>query len=153
VYLELLTALEQSWLGHTARHSAWLFTIDNVLHVLGAALVVGAIAVFDIKLIRDPAGAPDVGRVALPLAALGLAIQIPTGIVLLAVEARALGTNPAFYVKMAFIALGIANLAFFHLKYGWVGGRSLPESARAHGAVSLVAWVMVLLAGRMIAYI
>jgi hypothetical protein len=28
-----------------------------------------------------------------------------------------------------------------------------PESARVHGAVSLVAWVMVLIAGRMIAYL
>ena len=153
MYLELLTALEQSWLGHLGRHSAWLFTIDNVLHVLGAALVVGSIAVFDIKLIRDPANAPDVGRVALPLAALGLAIQIPTGIVLLAVEAKSLGVNPAFYVKMAFIALGIANLAFFHVKYGWLGGGALPESARVHGVVSLLAWVMVLIAGRMIAYL
>ncbi len=153
MYLDLLAALEASWLGHTARHSAWFFTIANVLHVLGAALVVGSIAVFDIKLIGNAAAAPVVGRAALPLAALGLAIQTPTGIVLLAVEAKSLGVNPAFYVKMAFIALGLANIALFHARYGWLGGGVLPDSARIYGLVSLVAWVMVLLAGRMIAYL
>ena len=153
MYLDLLGALEASWLGHAARHSAWLFTIANVLHVLGAALVVGAIAVFDLKLIGNAAAAPAVGRAALPLAALGLAIQIPTGVVLLAVEAKSIGVNPAFSVKMAFIVLGLANIAFFHARYGWLGRGALPESARIHGLVSLVAWVMVLLAGRMIAYL
>ena len=46
-------------------------------------------------------GAAAVGRIAIPLAAAGLAIQIPTGLVLLAVEATKLGVNPAFYAKIA----------------------------------------------------
>ncbi len=35
-YAEWLHALEHSGLGHVARHSAWTFTIANVLHVIGA---------------------------------------------------------------------------------------------------------------------
>ena len=41
MYLDLLAALEGSWLGHAGRHSAWLYTAANLLHVLGAAFVVG----------------------------------------------------------------------------------------------------------------
>ena len=108
MYLDLLAALEGSWLGHVGRHSAWLYTAANLLHVLGAAFVVGGIAVFDLKVLAEHGKhAWQVGRYAIPLAATGLALQIPTGVLLLAVEARALGMNPAFYVKLAFIALGL----------------------------------------------
>ena len=154
-YLEALAALEQSGLGHAARHSEWLFLVVNVLHVLGAALVVGGIAVFDLKVLTDEGlDAPAVGRVAIPLAATGVALQAPTGLTLLAVEATKLGINPAFYAKMAFLALGLVNVALFHARFGSATrGESLPPSARAYALVSLVAWVLVLVAGRTIAYL
>ncbi len=155
LYVEALGALEHSSLGHAARHSSWLFTLANLLHVLGAAFVVGGIAVFDLKLIRDGGiEAVEVGRIAIPLAATGLAVQIPTGVVLLAVEATKLGVNPAFYAKLIFIVVGLINLALFHARFGSaMAGGDLPESARFYGAISLAAWVMALLAGRMIAYL
>lgn len=96
----------------------------------------------------------QVGRYAIPLAAIGLALQIPTGTLLLAVEARALGINPAFYVKIAFIALGLVNVALFHIRFGTaLRTGALPPEARAYAIVSLVAWIVTLLAGRMIAYL
>jgi hypothetical protein len=155
MYLDLLTALESSWLGHTGRHSAWLYMIANLLHVLGAAFVVGGIAVFDLKVLAERGKhAWQVGRYAIPLAAVGLALQIPTGTLLLSVEARALGVNPAFYVKLVFIALGLVNVALFHLRFGTaLRTGALPPEARAYALVSLVAWIIALLAGRMIAYL
>jgi hypothetical protein len=155
MYLDLLNDLEGSWLGHMARHSVWTFMVANVLHVLGAALLVGSIAVFDVKVLaeRGP-GAWQVGRYAIPLAAAGLALQVPTGVILLAAEARALGQNPAFYAKLAFIALGLANVALFHARFGTaLRAGSLPAGARFCAAGSLVAWVLTLVAGRMIAYL
>ena len=154
-YLDALAALEQSWLGHVGRHSSWAFTIANVLHVLGAAFVVGSIAVFDLKVLRDRGrGAGTVGRIAIPLAAVGLAIQIPTGLLLLAVEATKLGINPAFYAKLAFIAVGLVNLAVLHARFG-SGMREddLPSGLYGFAIVSLAAWILALIAGRMIAYL
>jgi hypothetical protein len=128
--------------------------IVNVLHVLGAALVVGGIAVFDLNVLLDRKDAAATGRIAIPLAALGVLIQVPTGVTLLAVEARALGVNPAFYAKMAFIALGLVNVAVFHARFGSaMGNLPLPPSARPFAMVSLAAWVLALIAGRMIAYL
>ena len=155
MYAEWLAWLEASRLGEVARNSAWLFLIVNVLHVLGAAFVVGGIAVFDLKvLLQRSQGAAETGRMAIPLAALGLLIQVPTGVTLLAVEARALGVNPAFYAKMVFIALGLVNVAAFHARFGSAMGQGpLPPSARPFAAVSLAAWVLTLIAGRTIAYL
>ena len=155
VYGEWLHALEQSGLGHVARHSAWTFTVANVLHVLGAALVVGGIAVFDAALIGrrfDDAG--RIGRIAIPIAAGGLALQIPTGLVLLAAEATRLGVNPAFYAKLLFIAVGLINVAIFHARYGRkLRGGTMHRGGRAAAVVSLAAWILTLGAGRMIAYL
>ena len=155
MYLDFLATLESSWLGHTGRHSAWLYMTANLLHVLGAAFVVGGIAVFDLKVLAEHGKhAWQVGRYAIPLAAAGLALQIPTGTLLLAVEARALGVNPAFYVKLAFIALGLINVALFHARFGRaLRTGTLPPEARVYALVSLMAWIVVLLAGRMIAYL
>ena len=155
VYAEWLHALEQSGLGHWARHSAWGFTLANVLHVLGAALVLGGIAVFDLKVLAHGGkGAAETGRVAIPLAAAGLLLQVPTGLVLLAAEASALGQNPAFYAKLALISLGLLNVALFHTRFGAaLGDGAVPPSARPYAAVSLASWAAVLAAGRLIAYL
>lgn len=155
MYSELLALLEASWLGHVGRHSAWLYTMANLVHVLGAAFLVGGIAVFDLKVLAEHGkNAQQVGRYAIPLAALGLALQVPTGLILLAVEARALGINPAFYVKTAFIVLGLVNVILFHARFNSaLRAGALPPEAHAYALVSLIAWIMALLAGRMIAYL
>ena len=84
--------------------------LANVLHVLGAALVVGAIAVFDMR--RPDDRYPEATRsepFAIPVAAPDSHCRFPTGLLLLAAEATKLGINPAFYAKMAFIAIGLAQ--------------------------------------------
>jgi hypothetical protein len=154
MYAEWLAWLEASGLGQLARNSASLFLVVNVLHVLGAAFVVGGIAVFDLNVLLGRGEAAETGRIAIPLAAAGLLIQVPTGMTLLAVEARSLGVNPAFYAKMAFMALGLVNLAVFHARFGnAMKQASLPSSARPLAAISLAAWVLTLIAGRTIAYL
>jgi hypothetical protein len=150
-----LAALEHSSLGHLARHSVWTYTVSNVLHVLGAALLVGAIAVFDMTLVLNRLKeAAVIGRIAIPLAATGLMLQVPTGLVLLAPEATALGINPAFFAKVVFIAVGLINVAVFHLRFGAdLRAGTLVPKARGLAYISLVAWLLTLTAGRMIAYL
>ena len=102
MYGEYLALLEASALGQTARSSVWLYPLANLLHVLGAALLVGAIAVFDVLILRGRLlEAVGAARVALPIAAIGLLLQALSGPVLLAAEATALGRNPVFLAKSA----------------------------------------------------
>lgn len=155
MYLAALAWLEASALGEAARGAGKGYAIVNTLHVLGAALVVGGIAVFDgLVLLRRGADAVGAGAVAIPLAGLGLVLQVTTGVALFSADARALGVNPAFLAKLGLIALGLANLALLHARFGpgWRGGFPAAQ-ARPYAAVSLAAWVLALAAGRMIAYV
>jgi hypothetical protein len=71
--------------------------------------------------------------------------------VLFSAEATAIGRNPVFLAKMAFILIALANLAIYHLA-ARRDRLAIPPSARVHAGVSLAVWVSVLLAGRSIAY-
>jgi hypothetical protein len=150
----LMTALEQSSLGAAARGSAWLYPLANLGHVLGAALLVGAIATFDIQVLRRAPNAGVIARAVTPVAGFGLTLQVASGFVLLAADAMPVVVNPAFQFKMAMFALGLINIAVFRWRFGGGLKANAPlDGARGLAAVSLVSWLLVLLAGRFIAYL
>jgi len=150
----LLHAYEMSALGVAARGTVWLYPLANLLHVLGAALLVGGIASFDIAVLRRSRAVAAFAAIVLPIAAAGLALQLVTGLVLFAAEATTLALNLAFQVKMAILLVGLVNLAAFHWRFnGAIGEGFVPQGARRFAVVSLAAWVVVLLAGRGIAYL
>ncbi len=153
-FADAMTALEQSALGQAARSSGWLYPTANVIHVLGAALLVGAIATFDIHVLRRAAGANVVLRTVVPIAVVGLGAQFVSGFVLLAADAMPIATNPAFQFKMAMLGIGLLNVALFRWQFRGALKKDAPLSgARTLAAVSLASWVLVLLAGRFIAYL
>jgi hypothetical protein len=152
--IEWMLSLEQSGLGRSARSAVWLYPSANLLHVLGAALLLGSIATFDVAVLRRMAVATALAGVAIPIAALGLGLQFVSGAVLLSAEASALVRNPAFQLKMAMLLIGLVNVAVFHALFGrgrMRGGGV--ERARPFAALSLAVWTAVLLAGRAIAYL
>jgi hypothetical protein len=150
----VMKALEQSSLGAAARGSGWLYPLANLSHVLGAALLVGAIATFDIQVLRRARSAGVIARAVTPVAAFGLALQVASGIVLLAADAMPVVVNPAFQFKMAMFALGLVNVVVFRWRFGGRLKTEAPlDGATGLAAVSLASWVLVLLAGRFIAYL
>jgi hypothetical protein len=154
MYAALLADLEASGFASLARSSAWLYPIANLAHVLGAALLVGAIAVFDVLMLRERAQlAASIAATALTVAALGLLLQLGSGSILLAAEATALGRNPAFIAKMVLVAVGLVNIAFFHWRWRSLRDGLPPAGGRLQAGVSLSVWVSVLLLGRLIAYV
>src|SRR5437016_8739209 len=150
----VMMAFEHSGLGHAARSTGWLYPLANLVHVLGAALVIGAIATFDIQVLRGPREAPTVSHTAIPIAIAGLVLQAVSGVVLLSAEASTLVRNPGFQFKMAMLIFALANVAVFHWRFGRAlkTGAAL-DGAQAFAAVSLASWILVLLAGRSIAYL
>lgn len=153
MYEDALALIEASGLARQARASTWLYPAANLAHVLGAALLVGAIAVFDVLLLRRRfADAAAAARAALPLAAIGIVLLLASGAVLFSAEATAVGRNPVFLVKLALIAAGLINLTLYHALSPHRDAGGFPPGARLHAGVSLAVWVSVLLAGRSIAY-
>lgn len=150
----LAATLEGSALGHLARSSIWLYPLANLLHVLGAALMVGSIVTFDLAVLRKAAAAKAIVRAGMPVAAFGLALQVVTGIVLFSAEASHLVRNPMFVAKLAVIGLGLLNITWFHLIFASSYGRGQSlAGARPYALVSLLAWTIALLLGRAIAYV
>lgn len=154
-----LQAIEASALAQLLRSSLWLYPAVETLHILGMAVLVGAIAVFDLRLVLAPpaaAGAPAElaawGRTVLPVARAGFALALPMGLLLFAVEATAYAANPAFRLKLVLLVLALANVALFHALAARLRPPS-PGAIRVLAAASLLLWTGVLVCGRLIAYL
>ena len=150
--------LEASALGAASRESLWLYPLASVAHILGLALLVGAIVAFDLRLLGvAPAVRPRAaGRLLLPLARLGFVVQLASGIVVLAADATHLAVNEVFQLKLALILGALLNIALFHLVAGRDLRRIEPAPApvlRVLAAVSLILWVGVAALGRYVAYV
>ncbi|EKV30056.1 putative membrane protein [Caenispirillum salinarum AK4] len=149
----VLAALEASGIATHLRFSRWTYPAVNAGHVLGLALLVGAVVPLDLKLLGLwPAVARrDVERLLAPVAAVGLATAIVTGLLLFSVQARDYASLGLFQAKMALVVLGAANaLAALALRRRG-GGR--PGLEKLLAAVSLLCWPTALAAGRFIGYV
>lgn len=152
-----LVALEHSGIGEAMRHSLWLYPAANVLHVLAAGVLIGAILGFDLRLLGVGGRVPvaPLASLLVPMAAVGVMLALPTGFLLFTADATAVAANPVFPVKLSLIALGLANVAAFHAGAlrgieGW--GSRVPVAARLAAVVSLATWLGTAAAGRLIAY-
>jgi hypothetical protein len=138
--------------------TGWAFPIVESVHILSFALLVGAIAVVDLRLLglmRHGAIEPLL-RSALPVALVGFCAAVASGTLLFVANAGELLANRAFSVKIMLLMLGGLNAAWFHASAAREALASeAPPSAgmRAAGLVSLLLWVAVVVAGRLIAYV
>ena len=135
------------------QESGWLYAGVNTAHVLGIALLVGAIVVLDLRLLGLWRAAPvaTLARPAVSVASAGLAIAIVSGAGLFAVQAGEYVDNPFLYVKFAAILIGLVNVAALRLAGDWTSDRHSRRRGLA-AALSLLAWLTALTAGRLIAY-
>lgn len=150
----LLAAIEGSDLALALRFSRWSYAAVNTAHVLGIALLVGAIIPLDLRLLglwrsveRDA-----LVRVLVPVAATGLALAVVAGLLLFSVRAVDYAALLILRVKLVLVALGAGSALALHLAYG----HSLETASRARLAqaagLSLTCWLGALIAGRMIAF-
>ena len=149
----LLEAVEQAGPIVALRESTFVYPLVNTLHIIGIALLFGAIVALDIRLIgwRRAAGPADsVARLLLPVAIGGLLLAIPMGLLLFATDARAYAASPLFQAKILFIALAIGNALWL-----WAserrGLRSRPRVALA-AAASILLWLGAIVLGRLVGY-
>jgi len=109
--MDWLTALQSSTLAMALRDSAWLYLTVRVAHLLGAALMVGAIVPLDLRLLglwRRVSPAP-LGRVLRSCAAVGLIVAIVSGSLLFVVSPVRYADSDVFVGKMVLVGLGGAN--------------------------------------------
>jgi hypothetical protein len=148
---ELAAAIEASGLAGFLRASRWTYPAVNALHLLGVALLVGAAAPMDLRLVglwRRELPAAAVLALLRPVAAAGAGLAVATGALLFAVQARDYVALPAFWVKMALVAFGLGH-ALANPRIA----AATPGRQRLAGALSLAVWLVALGLGRLLGYL
>src|SRR5439155_4666643 len=86
----------------------------------------------------------------------GFWLNLVTGSMLFASEATSKGSTPMFFVKLGFVAVGVATLVLIKREvYGHDGvdAAAVTRQARTLAVVSLAAWIAAITAGRLLAYV
>lgn len=154
---DLLAALQASDPAVALRKSFWVYPLVNAGHIFGLALIFGAILPLDLRMLGLW---PDVdwrrlARVLVPVAIAGVLLSLVTGLALFSARPLDYAFKPLFQVKLALLAIAIANALLLHRAAAWrqapaTGGLPLRLSAAA--TVSILAWMAVIICGRLIGY-
>lgn len=136
------------------KFSRYGYSVLNTAHVLGVALLVGAILPLDLRLMGSWRGVERraLARVLVPVAAAGLILALMSGPILFAVRATDYIQVTLFGWKFGLIALGAALAILLHIRAGWWLEGASDRRAAVHGAASLGCWLGALVCGRMVAY-
>src|SRR5690606_9565092 len=134
------------------------YLLVNAAHIAAIGLLFGSIAALDLRLLglmrqmSQAAAAASLPR----LAAAGALLAVATGLLLFAVQPRQYVANPAFLVKVAIVAAGIANALWLRHSTHWarlLAGGPVTLRVRTQAAVSLGLWLAAIVAGRWIGFV
>jgi hypothetical protein len=152
--------LHDSAIGTSIRESTYAFPIIETAHVLGITLLVGTIAVVDLRLLgilfrRERVS--SIVRQVLPLTWSGFVVMFVSGFLLFWSEAEKAYVNPIFRIKLLLLLLvGLNPLIFHSTVYrrvaAWDDALVAPLQARVTAVLSLTLWSATIVAGRAIAY-
>jgi hypothetical protein len=152
--------LENSPLSAGIRQWLWLYPIVETVHILSLAILFGAVAMFDLRLLGFSRHllVTDIAWHLLPWAFMSFGFVVVSGFLMFAVEATEIAANPAFRLKLLLILGTGINAAIFHggpyksVKM-WNRGVEVPIAVKAIAILSLVLWTAVITCGRLIAYL
>ncbi|MBO6835251.1 MAG: hypothetical protein JJ878_13895 [Alphaproteobacteria bacterium] len=144
----LLTALAETPPAAYLRGARWGYAAVNASHILGIALLIGAVVPMNLRLLGWHGKALDSAAlipVLRPCAMAGLILAVLTGLLLFSIQPADYLALSVFQAKLALIALGTAAAL-------WGSRRTPPAHPRTHALVSLACWIAALICGRMIAF-
>jgi len=154
--LPYFQALEAGSIGEAIRDSTWLFPFIEAFHLVGLAVVGGAVLLLDFRLLglglrRQPVAA--LARDAQPWLIGGVLFMIGSGVPLFLAEAIKCYYSFAFWTKMAALALAIIFSFTVRRRVALAGeARVDPFWMRVVGATSILLWSTVGWGGRWIGF-
>jgi len=154
----LLEWIESTDLSTAIREGALYYPIIGGVHLLGIALFGGMVLATDFRLLgwamrRIPVS--DIVRQLQNWKRAGFVVLTASGLLLAWAEPQKLYRSPAFWVKMALLALvGVHALVFRARVYGNADRLDVAVTAEARlaAAISLLLWAGLIVSGRLIAY-
>ena len=153
--VEFLAAVEAGWIAESLRFGRWNYAAVNALHILGIAILVGASLPLAFRMIGYKHDIPMflAAGFLVPFAMGGLVLAAMMGSLLFATRAVEYGSLIIFWIKLAFVALGVASAPVARIRYGWRLEAADQKVLRFHGMLSLIAWTAALVLGRAIAFV
>ena len=145
-----------SALGNAIRSSTYIFPILEVFHLLGLAVIGGAVLLIDMRLLgiglrRQPVS--EIARSAQPFLVTSLLVMLISGGLLFTSEAVKCYHHEAFWFKMASLFLAILFTFTIQRKVTMADqSRIVPGSAKLVGLISFILWACVGLGGRLIGF-
>ncbi len=150
----LLQALQASDMASALRSSRWVYPMVNAGHIVGIALLFGAIVPLDLRLLglwrQVPVSA--ITQVTLPVAVGGFILAASAGLLLFSVQPLKYAAMTLFGLKMSLIAAALANALLLRRVGSW-SDDGPAKRVRIAAAVSLTLWLGIIICGRMIAYV
>lgn len=126
----LLSAIEAMPLAQYLRTARWGYAAVNTTHVLGIALVVGAIMPLNLRLLGFWPSVPlaPLAQLLVPIAAAGLLLTVAAGALLFSVRAEEYAGLAVFKVKLALVGLHFGRARSASCSRNEVGGRTPGEA-------------------------
>ena len=139
--------------------SEWLFPIIETLHVMALTIVVGSIAMVDLRLLGIASRDSAVSRLSaevLPWTWTAWVVAAVFGTLMFMAKAGTYAGNLQFLLKFACMGLAALNMLVFHFGVyrevmRWDEAEP-PTSAKMAGALSLLLWAGVVFFGRWVGF-
>ncbi len=160
MFEQFLQWLQDSSIATAIREGETAFPWIECVHVLALTVVIGSIAIVDLRLLgvasRDRGVAQTTAGV-LPVTWTAFVFAVTTGGLMFASNATVYAHNFYFQFKMALIALAGINMAVYHLFLSrgvgtWHTAAATPLRARVVGGLSLCLWIAIAAFGRWIGF-
>jgi cytochrome bd-type quinol oxidase subunit 1 len=154
----MVTTLSQPSAIKDFMQTPWAWPTMESLHFLGLCLLIGCIGTFDLRLLGVAKRVPIAAMHRLiPFGILGFAINIATGSMFVMTEPDQYIYNPSFHLKLLFMAIAGVNASLFYVtsfRHAFGPGARLdaPRHAKIIAAISLTAWMLVIICGRLITF-
>jgi hypothetical protein len=157
---EMCQWIESSPSSTALRESIWVFPIIESSHVLGLAFSVGTAVWFDLRLagvsMRRYSVSETFAYVRSWMFA-GFGLMVITGVFLFWSHALQCYSSTYFRIKLVLLLLAGLNIAIFHWtidrrRMDWDKAPLPPPQARFAGFASLLLWMSIVAAGRLMAY-
>ena len=152
--------METTGLAVHIRDSWLLFPLFESVHVIGLSLVFGTIAILDLRLLGIASTGRSVARMisdTLKWTWAAFIVTAITGSLMFMTNASGYAANAFFRAKLVLLVLAGLNMLAFELTarrslHEWDRARTAPPSGRAVAITSLVIWMGVIAAGRLIGF-
>ena len=152
--------LENTAMGQFISGSTWAFPTVESIHVFALVVVVGTIAIVDLRLIGAASRNRSVSQLSndvLPITWTCFVLAAVTGFLMFSSKATHYLANWPFRLKMALLLAAAINMLIFHFLtyrtvHEWDNDSKAPAAAKLAGALSLVFWIGVVAFGRWIGF-